>query len=68
MRLLDGECSRLAGQTGDVHARAADHRPLDDHGLLALFRQGPGEDFAGDPAANDHVLEVLDGHDDASSE
>jgi hypothetical protein len=54
----------LAGQAGHVHAGAGDHRSFDDNGFLALFRQGPGEDFACYPAANHQVLKVLDGHDE----
>src|SRR5262249_53923061 len=55
----------LAGQAGHVRAGAADHRPLDDDGLLALARQSPGEDLARDPAADDQVVNVLDAHEDA---
>src|SRR5262249_25414874 len=55
----------LAGEAGDVRAGAADHRPLDDDGLLSLARQGPGDDLAGHPAADDQVLNVLGTHDDA---
>src|SRR5262249_1580926 len=55
----------LAGQAGHVRAGAANHRSFDDDGFLALFRQGPGEDFACYPAANHQVLKVLDAHDDA---
>ena len=46
----------------DRHARC---RSFDDNGLLALFRQHPGEELARDAAANHQVLKVLDGHDDA---
>jgi hypothetical protein len=53
----------LAGQAAHVHAGAADHGAFDDHGFLALFRQGPGEDFAHDAAANDQIADVLDSHD-----
>ena len=52
----------LARQAGDVRAGAADHRPFDDDGLLALFRQGPAEELARDAAADDQIVNVLDGH------
>jgi hypothetical protein len=47
-----------------VRPGAADRRSSDDNGLLALFRQRPGEELARDAAADDQVLKVLDGHDD----
>jgi hypothetical protein len=46
---LDAVNDVLAGQASDVRAGAADHRAFDDDGLLALARQGPGNDLARDP-------------------
>src|SRR5262249_33850859 len=56
----------LAVQTGYVRAGAANHGSSENDGFLALFRQGPGEDFARDPAADHQILNMFNAHDDAS--
>ena len=53
----------LAGKTGNIRARAADHRPFDHDRRLAAPRQGPGHELPTDAAADHQVLIVFDAHD-----
>ena len=53
-----------SGSATHVDAGAADHSSLHDNGFLALFRQRPSEGFARDPATNNQVVELLNGHDE----